>query len=245
VASRVGRAPASGAGRARTPGGGLAVALAVAAAVAGCAGPRIVPLSAPEARVDARLGTVTVAAAGVELAVQPSAWRGSPWDLPSYVTPFLVRLGNGSALPVAYDHAGFRLFDDARFQYTALPPVEVERILRSRAGGDLRLAAASSPPPVLRRRFLHDPFWDWWWWDRYGPWYYPPPPRLDDVYLRALPVGVLQPRARVEGFLYFPRLRAEAQRLTFEFHHRLGDAPRVLTLPFGVERGQASSPTDG
>jgi hypothetical protein len=217
----------------------VGLGLAGAVALAGCAGPRIVPLPAPTVQVDTAHGTITVAEAGVELAVRPSAWRGSPWDLPGYVTPFLVRLSNGAAVPVSYEHAGVRLFDDARFQYTALPPEEVERILRSRGGEDLRLAAAGSPPPV-RRRVLRDPFWDWWWWDRYGPpWYYPPP-SLEDLYLMALPMGVLQPGARLEGFVYFPRLRAEARRLTFEFHYRLGETPRVLILPFGVERSRRS-----
>ncbi len=51
-----------------------------------------------------------------------------------------------------------------------------------------------------------------------------------------LPVGILHAGARTQGFVYFPRLRPEATRLTFELHHRLGDAPRVLTLPFAVQR---------
>ena len=46
-------------------------------------------------------------------------------------------------------------------------------------------------------------------------------------------MGTLQPSARIEGFVYFPRLRANTRRLTLEFHHRLGEKPRVLTLRFG------------
>jgi hypothetical protein len=62
-----------------------------------------------------------------------------------------------------------------------------------------------------------------------------------DVYARALPMGMLQPGARLEGFVYFPRLRDAARGLRLEFHHHLGDLPRVLTLPFQVERGGAST----
>ena len=216
---------------------GLAVAL-----VAGCASPRIVPIPAAGVQIDAAQGTASVAAEGVELAVRPSAWRGSPWDLHDYVTPFLVSLSNGAVAPLHCDYTGFRLFDDARFQYTALPPAEVERILRWRADGEVRLAATGSPPPILRRRFVPDPYWDWWWWDRYGwPWYYPGPPSLGDVYVRALPMGTLQPGARLEGFVYFPRLRGAVRGLTLEFHHRLGELPRVLTLSFEVERDGDSS----
>ena len=214
-----------------------------AAVVAGCAAPRIVPVPAAGVEIDAAQGTASVAAEGVELAVQPSSWRGGPWDLGDFVTPFLVSLSNGATTPIGYDYPGFRLFDDARFQYTALPPAEVERILRWRAGDDLRLAATSSPPPILRRRVAPDPA-DWWW-DRYGwygwPWYYPGAMPFADVYLRALPMGPLQPGARLEGFVYFPRLRGAARGLTLELHHRLGELPRVLTLSFEIERDAASA----
>jgi hypothetical protein len=219
---------------------GVVVGLVVMLA-AGCASPRIVPVPAAGVQIDAAQGLARVAAAGVELAVQPSAWRGSPWDLRDYVTPFLVTLSNGAGAPIEYDYTGLRLFDDSRFQYTALPPAEVERILRWRAGGEARLAATGSPPPVLRRRIVNEPY-DWWW-DRYGwygwPWYYPGLPAVRDVYVRALPMGALQPDARLEGFVYFPRLRGDARGLTLEFHHRLGELAHVLTLRFEVERAAA------
>ena len=220
---------------------GLAAAL-----VAGCAAPRIVPVPAAGVQVDAARGTASVAAEGVELVVQPSAWRGSPRDIRDYVTPFLVSLSNSALVPLEYDYPGFRLFDDSRFQYTALPPAEVERIFRWRAGGEVRLAATSSSPPILRRRVVPDP--TDWWWDRHGwygwPWYSPGYPAFRDVYLRALPMGALQPGARLEGFVYFPRLRDDAHGLTLEFHHRLGERPRVLTLSFEVGR-DAGSGTGG
>ncbi len=230
---------------ARRRGRRLALGLAAVAVLgSACATRRIVPLPAPNVTVDAAQGTTTAIAGGVELSVRPAAWRGSPWDLPSFVTPFLVRLVNGASAPLAYDYPGFRLFDEGRFQYTAIPPVEVERIIRAHgAAAGRRLADADPLPPVpLHRRALRDPFWDWWWWERYyDPWYYAPP-RLDDVYLMALPMGPLQPGARVEGFVYFPRLRATATRLTFEFHHRVGPEARVLWMPFGIEQSGGGMP---
>jgi hypothetical protein len=211
--------------------------LALAALATGCATRRIVPVPAANVQVDATHGIAAVAAEGIELAVRPSGWRGAPWELPGYVTPFHVRLVNGAAVPVTYDYASFRLFDDARFQYTALAPVDVERILRSRVDRRAWMAAAGPPPPLLWHRSLRRPYWDPWWWDRYyyDPWYYAPPP-MEDIYLRALPAGALQPAARLEGFVYFPLLRAEARALTLEFHYWLGTAARVLVLPFGIER---------
>ena len=218
---------------------GLVLALA-----AGCAAPRIVPVPAAGVQIDAESGVARVERDGLELTVQPSAWRGSPWDLRDYITPFLITLSNGAAIPVEFDYIGFRLFDDARFQYTALPPVEVERILRWRAGDGVRLAATGSPPPVMRRHIIPGPA-DWWW-DRYGwygwPWYYPGYSPAGDVYLRALPMGTLEPGARLEGFVYFPRLRAAARQFSMEFHHRLGETPRVLTLTFEVQRDGSDAP---
>jgi hypothetical protein len=98
--------------------------------VAGCTAPRIVPVPSAGVEIDVGQGSATAAAEDVRLTVQPSAWRGSPWDLRDYVTPFL----------------------------------------------------------------------------------------------------------------YFPRLRATTRTFSLQFHHRLGEMPRVLTLSFAVERGGTTSP---
>jgi len=222
-----------------TPRSRILVGLAILLA-AGCATSRIVPVPAAGVRIDAARGVASITGESLELTVQPSAWRGSPGDLRDFVTPFLVTLANDGAVPVEFDYVSFRLFDDARFQYTALPPVEVERILRWRTQGEVRLAALSSPPPVLHRQVVPAVGWccgyGWGWWPGW-PWYYPPRYLvLSDIYLHALPMDPLQPAARLEGFVYFPRLRQEARTLTLEFHHRVGELPRILTLPFEVER---------
>ena len=204
------------------------------ALAAGCAaGALVVPVSTGGVTLDLAEGSATVEAEGVQVVVQPSAWRGSPSYLPRYLTPFFLRLANRSPWPVRYEYPDLRLFDEARFQYTALPPAEVGRILRwSEADGPVQVAAADRVIVPHTRRWL---FWDPWWW---GPpyYYYPPPPRLDDVMLQALAVGALQPGAQIQGFVYFPRLRPEARELSFEFHYRLGETPRVFTLPFAVQR---------
>ncbi len=222
--------------------GGWRGALVLAyALLSGCATTRVVPVPASGVTLDPAQGTAQVAEGGVELVVRPSAWRGSPSYLPGYVTPFHVTLTNASGQPLRYDYPDLRLFDEARFQYTALPPVEVERILRSAGAWEPRLAmtAEADARPVVRRRFVERFWWDpWWGWPYPYPFPYSPP-RLDDVYLQALAVGPLDAGARREGFVYFPRLRPDVSRLTLEFHYRLGPAgevERVLALPFGVER---------
>jgi hypothetical protein len=202
-----------------------------------CATTRIVPVPAAGVALDAAQRSASREGDGVQVVVRPSAWQGSPSYLADYVTPFHFLVVDGSALPLRYDYADLKLFDEARFQYTALPPADVARILGAvygvGSGPAVVVAAAGAVPASLHSRRA-PLFWDPWW--TFPAYPYPPPPRYDDVFARALPVGTLEPGARVEGFVYFPRLRREAQRLTLEFHHRLGDAPRVLTLPFAVER---------
>jgi hypothetical protein len=217
---------------------GLAATLGVA-----CTPMRIVPVPAPGVEIDAARSTASAIGDGVGLVVQAEAWRGSPWGLEDHVTPFLVTLTNGTPSPVVFDYPSFRLFDDTRFQYTALPPVEVERILRARAAVEDRLAAAGAGPVLRRRTVIPDPYWYPWDWGWYGgwPWYYPAPPPLEDIYLRALPAGPLQPGARLEGFVYFPRLRADARGLRLEFHHQVGEELRVLALSFAIDREKGRS----
>jgi hypothetical protein len=211
--------------------------LAAVMLLTGCASTRVVPVPAAGVAVDPQTRTAATSGDGVEVTVRPSAWRGSPPSLPRYVTPFFVRIVNGSPQPIQYDYADPLLFDDARFQYTAMAPADVARLFRF-AGRPGPVLAASAAVPVgsrpWRRPLFWDPWWDPWgppWW---GPAYAPPP--VDDVFLQALPVGELQPRAQTHGFVYFPRLRTEARRLSFEFRYRQGGTSRVLTLPFAVER---------
>ena len=217
---------------------GVVVASLVLAA---CSTTRVVPVPAAGVVLDPAARSAAAQADGIEIVVRPGAWQGNPASLPGYVTPFHLLVVNGSPLPLRYDYPDLKLFDEARFQYTALPPADVARILRAvgetNPAARVALAAAgtSSVPLHWRRPFFWDP---WWWGPAYYPYPYYPPPRYDDIFVQALPVGVLDPGARTQGFVYFPRLRPDARRLTLEFHHRLGDAPHVLTLPFAVERAE-------
>jgi hypothetical protein len=147
-----------------------------------------------------------------------------------------VAVTNATPLPLAFAYADLVLLDEARFQYTALSPQEVEQLLRAAlvaTGWPLAThVAVIGPGPFRASRWRYEPLWPWDWW---GPWYHPPLP-LDDVYRQALPVGTVRPDARVEGFVYFPWLPTRVSRIQFEFHHRLGETSRVLTAPFAVER---------
>jgi hypothetical protein len=220
---------------------GARACLAAALVVTGCATPRLVPVPAPGVEVDAARRTVRVAREGVELAVEPSAWRARPPDLADYVTPLLVRLANRGPAPVDYDETGFRLVDGARAPALALPPDEVVRVLQRQAGAPVRLAAIGSPPPVLHRRILGGPGDAWWDRDLAERWPGAAVAPAIDLGLLALPTGSpLPPGARVDGFLYFRALRGAARPVALEFHYRVGGRPRVLTLPFEIVRARAT-----
>src|SRR5262245_66512962 len=96
--------------------------------VAACGTSRIVPVPTAGVRIDAAQGVASVTGDGLELTVQPSAWRGVPGDLSDFVTPFLVSLANDAAVPAEFDYVRFRMFDDARFQTTATRTVQVESL---------------------------------------------------------------------------------------------------------------------
>ncbi|MBI2879164.1 MAG: hypothetical protein HYY19_05530 [Candidatus Rokubacteria bacterium] len=220
----------------------LAPWLLAPALLAGCAAVRIVPVAAPDVVLDPRTGSVTAAAEGVSVTVRPSAWRGSPFYLEDYVTPFHMTLWNATPQPVSLTYADLRLYDQDRVQSTALAPAEVVTILRGgRYGVGIGLAAGEGTAEVQLvfhwRRFHHPFFYDPFFYDPW--WYAPPPPRLDEIFTEAFPAGTVHPGARVQGFVYFPRLGRGARSLTLEVHYRLGDAPRVLTLPFAVQRDPA------
>lgn len=222
----------------------LALGLLGPALLAGCASVKVVPVPAGHVVVDAKSGSVTAAAEGVSITVRPSAWRSSPFYLEDYVTPFHLTLRNDTPRPVRLGYDDLRLFDQNRVQRTALPPADVAAIIRgSRYGAAVDLAAAAGAGEA-RLAFHHRPFFHPFFYDPffYDPWWYaPPPPRLDDIFTEAFPAGAVQPGARVQGFVYFPRLGREAQRLTLEVHYRLGDAARVLALPFVVQRADAAT----
>jgi len=219
--------------------GTRALALAVAVALAGCAtAPSrvVVPVPGAGLALDPAQGSVRAESDGIQVVVRPSAWQGVPASLPVYVTPFHLAIANGTAQPLRFEYADLRLFDETRLQYTALPPVEVRRLIGGWGGEPRGIVVGVAGGVAFHWRRPH--YWDPWWWGPPWPYpyYYPPASRPDDIAMLALPVGALHPGARSEGFVYFPRLRPEVQSLTFEFHHRLGDVPRVLTLPFAVQR---------
>ncbi|MFZ1059566.1 MAG: hypothetical protein WAP47_10280, partial [Candidatus Rokuibacteriota bacterium] len=187
--------------------------------------------------IEQRSATRTVDNAVVT--VTASASKGRPPWLGEVVTPVYAVVENRGASPIEFDYRDLVIFDERHAQYPALAPEAVADRIRSVGH---YYAPPPPPPPLFRGR----PFWPWWsdpWaygpsWSWYDPWasdrYSYARPNVSDIYAEALLVGRIRPRARAQGFIYFPRLPAEVQRVTISIgYKRSGETiSREAVFPF-------------
>lgn len=221
-------------GRARSFGALLGTVL-LAAGLAACAAPRLVPL-APAGEVPPE--GASVRDAGVVLRALPAAWPGSPSDLARSVTPLLLALENEGATPILVRFEDFLLLDSGSREYRVLSPLEVVTVL---------YGSAPSRPKVMPAFHLHHhpsffhgfhghPFFY-----PYDPYYYGPPPYAwppgRDILRLALREGRVLPGHRVEGFLFFQHATAAAGPFTISWTPRdpeTGRALAALSLSLGL-----------
>jgi hypothetical protein len=206
--------------------------LSLALLLAGCAA-QLRP--APEASlVPGQPGAARATADGVTVTAQARAWRGRPPGLEMHVTPVLITIDNGSRVPVRVRYADFALVDAGGRRFAARGPFEV----RGAVAEPLPLYAFPRGPFLVRdiagRPVLVDPFW-------YDPFYLDFPryrwvdlPTGDMVQL-ALPEKVVEPGARVSGFVYFEPLERAASPLTLTVRlvdDRRGEPFATAAIPF-------------
>jgi hypothetical protein len=207
-------------------------ALVLTLLLAGCAA-RLQP--APDARlVPGQPGAASAQADGVTVTAQAGAWRGRPPGLEMYVTPVLVTVDNASRAPVRLRYADFALVDAGGRRFAAQAPFQVRGVVTE----PLPYYAFPRGPFLVRdiagRAVLVDPFW----WD---PFYLDVPryrrvelPTGDMVQL-ALPEKVVEPGARVSGFVYFERIERAASPVTLSVRlvdDRSGEPFATATIPF-------------
>jgi len=217
------------------------VACALGTCLAGCvSNDRWHP--APSARGSAGDSSTGVGqAGGVELAVRVGAWRAEPPNLEEAVLPIQITLENrGShSLRVSYTEFRFRGVDlDSR----PLPPrklvgreveVQSDPILIPQSGPGFHAAPGRMPAP---------PGFNPWrlpWQDdqsfysrQYAKWTVSLP--TVEMISLSLPEGVLDPGARIEGFLYFERLEGMREpRFVFNLvDARTGVTFGKIEIPF-------------
>ncbi len=177
-------------------------------------------------------------AGGVRVSARAGAWRGRPAALGDVATPILVSVENTGTVPVRlrYEHFSLRAADGR-----VLPgrgPYEVEGVAAEAVPG----YAFARPPlfwydPLWRHPFWWDPFWyDPFWFDH--PRFSRVPLPTGDMVQMALPERVVEPGARVTGFVYFDRVTRAMSPLTFTARlvsDRTGEDIGAVAIPFVVE----------
>jgi hypothetical protein len=182
--------------------------------------------------------------AGVQISASAGAWRGFPRRLEVVVTPIMVTVDNGGAVPLRVRREQFALVAADGRQFAAHAPHEIRGAVLEPAPAALAYPRFSFGVGTVTRRgwgaglggpFGYDPFY-------YGDYFYPPDVHVElptvNMLQQALPERVLAPGERVAGFLYFDRVPRKAGRV--DFVARLVDGSTgqpigVLAIPFDVK----------
>lgn len=230
--------------------------------LAGCASPpQLVP--APEAERVVPGGTIAVtSAAGVTVAVDPDAWRGSV-RIDNAVTPMHVQIENKSDRKLRIRYSDFAMVAENGDRYAALPPYDIRGSVT-----DPRLAQRYSP--VDRLGFTYDgfhvaPFYrfmypsvsvydahrfaiDPLYYEHYYPYWSRARVELPTAEMLrfGLPEGVLDEDGVLAGFLYFERIGSQLSPPEVTFQADVVDVvsgERVATLevPFVIEKEPGES----
>jgi hypothetical protein len=185
-----------------------------------------------------------VTVAGVAVEVRAHAWASRPLDLEDEVTPLFVRIANGSERPLRIRYEEFVLDGEGDQSWVALPPYSVEGKVETAVAAEKRPSSGFYVAPHAARTypglppysgpFPHDPLY----YGRY-PWSAQRTVELPtrEMLVAALPEGVVEPGATVDGFLYFQKLPAGIPGVTFEFDlvdAATGASFGTIRLPFAA-----------
>ena len=208
--------------------------------VAGCASRRLVPL--PDGGlINPELRSAMKTEQGVTVRVQASAWHWTPSDLDSYVTSLHIVIENDTNSTLTFGYPDFVLFDENRTQYNALTPETVANIFQA------AYRSTYIYPPFyfsgsvfIGSGFFYFspyyfyPFYPWWDY----PVYYQVP--LDDIFNQALTPGLLNPNAKLQGFIYFKKLSSKIKNVTLEIGWKVqGEEGRhKFSFPFAIEKSR-------
>ncbi|HET7321633.1 MAG TPA: hypothetical protein VFI96_03990 [Longimicrobiaceae bacterium] len=218
-----------------------ACAIALAAAVSGCTpGPELSP--APRANEVSGPGeAATAVEAGVRMMASVDAWEARPDNLEEEVTPILVRITNGSTMPLRVRYDAFQLVSPTGERFAAIPPFDLEGAVPTNPVTPFYPPTAFGVAPYLSP-FYPDltPFTGPFDLDPdYYDTYFPLLAELElptvDMLQRALPEGVLSAGGVVQGFLYFQEVGESVPGVTFTaalIDARNGNAFGTISIPF-------------
>ena len=208
--------------------------------LAGCASRRLVPL--PDGGlINPELRSAMKTNDGVTVRVQASAWHGTPSDLDRYVTSLYVVIQNDTTSTLALGYEDVMLFDENRTQYNALTSETVVKILQAAYQGTYVFSPFFS---FYGSVFIGSGFFSYYpyyypfypWWDY--PVYYQVP--LDDIFNQALVPGLINPNAKLQGFIYFQKIPSNIKNVTLEIGYKFEGEPEpnILSFPFAIEKSR-------
>src|SRR3972149_5403097 len=206
----------------------------------GCASRRLVPLP-NGGLINPELRSAMKTENGVTIRVQASAWHGTPSDLDSYVTSSYVVIENDTNGTLTFGYDDIVLFDENRTQYNPLSPETAANILQA------AYRSTYIYPPFyfsgsvfIGSGFFYFspyyfyPFYPWWDY----PVYYQV--QLDDVFNKALMPGLINPNAKLQGFIYFVKISSKVKFVTLEIGYKIRGEPepRRFSFPFAIEKSR-------
>lgn len=224
-------------------GSRLALNAALAALCVGCASQQLRP--APEAQLVPNEPDVALAQSdGVRMTVDADAWSAYPRGLEKTITPIKVTIENRSDQPLRVRYNEIVLRTASGVELAALPPMDIRGWATQRsdypvyvprfAYSGFYVAPWYYPYYANVHRWDHPWAFDRYYYDRYYPmWRVELPTR--EMRERAIPEGVIEPGGRVSGFLYFPPLPRDTERVTFAadlVNGRDGNGFGKLDVPF-------------
>ena len=194
---------------------------------------------------------------GVEVEARVEAWAWEPVRLDRTVTPVLVKIRNASERPIRVRYKDFALRDTAGRAFAALPPFDIDADVGASIPAYTHGGFGFHLAPHLGRYYPHARLHRGAFAHRrtYYSLHYP---RLravalptTDMLAHALPEGVVEPRGRAAGFVYFEQVVGHAEGDAFDFRFLLVDAKTEqafgeIALPFRIHSGfGARAPTAG
>ncbi|MEJ5339068.1 MAG: hypothetical protein ACK42C_08440 [Aquificaceae bacterium] len=137
---------------------------------------------------------------GLTVRVEMNRWKYYPSDLDRYVLPIYIEIENRGSQTVKVAREDVFLIDEKGNQYNPVEPRDVISML----GRDYRMGIG------LGFGYWSSPFGLWW-----SPYYtFPRNESYPDIVNRAFIFGEVQGGARLRGFVYFPEIPRDINKLT-------------------------------
>lgn len=138
---------------------------------------------------------------GLKVKVGSDTWKYHPSDLHHHLIPIHIEVENLRDEPVSIRREEVYLVDDKGNQYNSLEPRDVAGVLRRSYGVGFSFGLGYWSAPVGL------------WWSPY----YSPSARDEvypDILNKAFTFGQVQPKNRLSGFVYFPKVPEDTKSLT-------------------------------